>query len=98
MRDADKSFMLQRLADFNHFCSTMDLSATTAFIRQSGPEDGNLKAVYALAILRAVQNGDFGNDSNANQVAISALWERGHRSGFNVASFNTVFEEFFSCW
>jgi hypothetical protein len=98
MYDLDKSNRLLRLEEFSHFCSSLDISAVIAAAGERGQANGYEKEVYAIAILRAVQNGDFGSDRNAVQEAISALWARGCHSGFNVHSFNTVFQDFFTRW
>ena len=98
MRQFDKGHSLQRLEEFRHFCSSLDVSAIIAAADRFGHADGFEKEVYAIAILRAVQNGDFGSDRDLVQEAVSALWERGCCSGFNVHSFNAVFQEFFNRW
>jgi len=94
----DNCIMQQQLEDFVQFCNTIDGKRT---IKAAGhptraPDDD--KEQYALAIIRAAKHGDFGDDNKTTQTAISALWERGYRSGFNTDSFNVVFEEYFRCW
>ena len=94
----DKRLMLQQMDDFTQFCSSIEAwraDASTA-CRAHAPEDA--KALYALAIIRAARNGTFGNDNETMQAAITALWERGHHSGFNKQSFQVVFEEYFHYW
>jgi hypothetical protein len=86
------------LEDFNRFCSSVDVRAVIAAADESGTAQGYEKELYALAILRALRNGDFGEDGHFNQTAVSAIWECGHLNGFNRDSFNAVFEEFFVCW
>ncbi len=56
------------------------------------------KELYALAIISAAKTGAFGEDKDDKQLAISALWDRGYRCGFNPDSFNIVFAEYFRCW
>ena len=86
------------LEDFNRFCATFDVKKVIAAAEEHGDAVGYEKEVYALAILRAVHNGDFGRDKEVSQAAISALWERGYRKGFNLDSFNEVFQELFVHW
>jgi hypothetical protein len=98
MRQFEKNHRLQRFEEFSYFCNSLDISAIIAAADKWGHADGYEKEVYAIAILRAVQNGDFGSDRDLVQDAVSALWEQGCRSGFNVQSFNAVFQEFFNRW
>ncbi len=86
------------LEDFQRFCSSFDVRTVIAAADEHGNVEGFDKEVYALAILRALRNGDFGEDRQLTQVAVSALWERGHLEGFNRDSFNEVFEDFFIYW
>lgn len=86
----DKRLMLQQMDDFTQFCSSIEVW------RADAAEDA--KALYALAIIRAARNGTFGHDNETMQAAITALWERGHHSGFNKQSFQVVFEEYFHYW
>lgn len=86
------------LEDFNRFCSSVDVRAVIAAADEAGNARGFEKEVYALAILRALRNGDFGEDRYVNQTAITAIWECGHLNGFNRDSFNEVFDEFFAYW
>lgn len=94
----DERRMRQQLEDFTRFCSAIEVRPSSACADRwkHTPEDA--KERYALAIIRAAQNGAFGNDNETTQAAITALWERGHLSGFNTQSFNAVFEEYFRCW
>jgi len=94
----DKCLIRQQLVDFTQFCNTVDVERliNAAGHPTHAPDDD--KERYALAIIRAAKNGAFGDDNDATQTAISALWERGYRSGFNTESFNVVFEEYFRCW
>ncbi len=88
----------RELEDFNRFCATFDVKEVIAAADEHGDAIGYEKEVYALAILRAVHNGDFGQEELVTQAAISALWERGYRKGFNIDSFNEAFQEFFVHW
>jgi hypothetical protein len=90
--------MLQNLEDFNQFCKTFGIRTVIAAADQRGLVPGYEKELYAIAILRAVQNGDFGSDPDRTAEAVSALWERGNRCGFNVDSYNAEFENFFRYW
>lgn len=94
----DERLMRQQLEDFTQFCSAIEVRSTSASDGRwtHAPEDA--KELYAMAIIRAAKNGAFGNDNETMQAAITALWERGHLSGFNTQSFNVVFEEYFRCW
>lgn len=94
----DRRMIGQQLEDFNQFCAGVDIRSIVAMAEQCGEVPGYDKELYAIAILRAAHNGTFGNDCNSTQRAISALWERGYRCGFNPESFSAVFEEYFSCW
>ena len=84
--------------DFNNFCESFDVKAVIAAADKKGRARGFEKEVYALAILRALHNGDFGEDPHATQNAISSLWTRGHRDGFNAHTFKEAFQEYFVCW
>ena len=84
--------------DFNKFCESFDVKAVIAAADKKGRARGFEKEVYALAILRALHNGDFGEDPHATQNAISSLWTRGHRDGFNAHTFKEAFQEYFVCW
>lgn len=88
----------QQLRDFGHFCTGLDIHEIIAEADAGGRVRGREKELYAIAILRAIEHGDFGRDRYRIQEAISKFWERGYRDGFNAQSFNAVFEEFFSCW
>jgi len=86
------------LEDFDRFCQSLDVKEVIAAADKSGNARGFEKEVYALAILRALRNGDFGRDQQSTQAAVSKLWERGYLEGFSRDSFNEVFEEFFVYW
>ena len=90
--------MLQKLEDFNQFCKTFDIRTVIAAADQRSLVPGYEKELYAIAILRAVQHGDFGSDPDRTAEAVSALWERGNRCGFNVDSYNAEFENYFRYW
>jgi hypothetical protein len=94
----DKSIIRHQLEDFKLFCDSVDIKGIVAVADEHGNAEGYEKELYAIAIMRAVQNGVFGSDNSATQTAISALWERGYRSGFNPDSYNAVFEKYFRCW
>jgi hypothetical protein len=74
------------------------VKAVIASADRHGCAEGFEKEVYALAILRAVRNGDFGRDRHVTRMAVSSLWERGLLKGFNRENFNEVFQEFFVHW
>ncbi len=95
-RDAQKLYA--SLDDFNRFCESFDVRSVIATAERMGETRGQEKEVYALAILRALHNGDFGSDNRVIQAAVHALWERGYRCGFNSDSFNAVFDEYFNQW
>jgi len=88
----------QILTDFGQFCGALDIRAVIAEADASGQLDGHGKELYAIAILRALHNGDFGKDRQVISEAVSAFWEHGYENGFNVRSFNAVFEKFFNRW
>ena len=92
------SAVRRNLEDFNTFCNKFDIRAIITAADEDGHAEGYEKEVYALAIMRAVSKGAFGADRVANQQAISALWDRGYRDGFNAESFKEAFVEFFNCW
>ena len=87
-----------RLDDFSQFCNSLNVRTVLAAANEQGQAEGFEKEVYALAILRAVKNGDFGEDQEATLMAISTIWEQGYRKGFNEQSFNEVFRELFVYW
>jgi hypothetical protein len=87
-----------QLRDFGHFCTGLNIHEIIAEADANGRVKGREKELYAIAILRAIEHGDFGRDTQRIQEAITSFWERGYRDGFNVQSFNAVFEEFFSAW
>lgn len=84
--------------DFNHFCKSFDVRSVIATAEDRGHAAGLEKEVYAMAILRALHNGDFGEDRDTSQKAISALWNQGHYKGFNAESFNEIFQQVFVYW
>lgn len=86
------------LEDFHRFCSSFDVKAVIAAADRYGRAEGFEKEIYALAILRALQNGDFGQDRQFTGMAVSTLWECGLLRGFNRENFNEVFQEFFVYW
>jgi hypothetical protein len=86
------------LDDFHQFCKSLNVRTVIAAANEQGQLEGFEKEVYALAILRAVKNGDFGEDHEATLMAITKIWEQGYRKGFNEESFNEVFQELFVCW
>lgn len=88
----------QILRDFGQFCGALDIHAVIAEADAAGQLNGHEKELYAIAILRALHNGDFGKDRQFISEAVSAFWEHGYEQGFNVQSFNTVFEKFFNRW
>lgn len=88
----------RELEDFTQFCHSFDVKAVIASADAYGTTADHQQEVYALAILRALWNGNFGEDRQVQQAAISALWERGYRKGFNADSFNEAFQEFFVYW
>lgn len=90
--------MMEKLEDFSQFCRTFDIRAVIAAADEHGLVPGYEKELYAIAILRAVQHGDFGSDPELTAEAVSALWERGYSCGFNANSYNAEFENFFKRW
>ena len=86
------------LNDFHEFCNSLNVRTVIAAANEQGLPEGFEKEVYALAILRAVKNGDFGEDHEATLMAISTIWEQGYRKGFNEESFNEAFQKLFVCW
>lgn len=84
--------------DFNQFCKSLDVRYVIAAVDEQGQAEGFEKEVYALAILRAVHNGDLGEDAEMTRNAIAAFWQHGHRKGFNAESFNEVFDQLFVYW
>ena len=94
----DKSISRHVLEDFQRFCSTFNPKGLISEVDEHGSTEGIEKQVYALAIMRAVRNGDLGTDDKLIAAAISALWDQGHRYGYNSENFNKVFDEFFYYW
>lgn len=79
--------------DFSQFCVMVDVTTVIAAADDEGNAPGYDKELYAIAIVRAVQHGSLGSDWYQAQSAVSRLWQRGYRSGFNRDSFNTVLQE-----
>lgn len=79
--------------DFSEFCAMVDVKAVVAAADAEGNARGYDKELYAIAIVRAVQDGMLGTDWYDAQAAVSRVWERGHRSGFNTDSFNGALKE-----
>jgi len=94
----DNYLMGEPLEDFRRFCARVAVDESARSGASQGPFPQDAKARYALAIIRAVRAGAFGDDNQSTLTAISALWDRGCRCGFNTESFNRGFEEYFSCW
>ena len=90
-----QNFIREQLEDFRAFSASVNIKAIIAAADGEGKVQGCEKELYALAILRALERGDFGRSLPVVQSAVSALWERGYRSGFTQQSFNTVIEEYF---
>ncbi len=84
--------------DFSIFCKTFDVRAVIAAVDQHGNADGYDKELYALAMLRALWNGDLGDDRQVKEAAICDFWECGLLNGFSKESFNEVFQEYFVYW
>jgi len=97
-RNVDKRISRHELEDFQRFCSTFNPKGLICEVDEHGSIEGLEKQVYALAIMRAVSNGDFGTDDKLTAAAISALWAQGHRYDYNSEIFNKVFTEFFYYW
>ena len=81
------------IEDFSEFCAIVDVKAVVAAADAEGNSRGYDKELYAIAIVRAVQEGTLGADWYEAQAAVSRVWERGYRSGFNTDSFNTALKE-----
>jgi len=79
--------------DFSEFCAMVDVKAVVAAADAEGNARGYNKELYAIAIVRAVHDGMLGTDWYEAQAAVSTVWERGHRSGFNTGSFNSALKE-----
>ena len=84
--------------DLREFLGEVNIAQVIAAADEHGNAHGYEKEIYALAIVRAVSKGDFGTDTKVQISAISALWERGYRTGFSMESFNAVFEDYFCGW
>lgn len=85
--------LLQWIEDFSEFCAMVDVKAIVATADAEGNSRGYDKELYAIAIVRAVHDGKLGTDWYEAQAAVSRLWERGHRKGFNSDSFNSALKE-----
>jgi hypothetical protein len=94
----DKRISRHQLEEFHRFCSTFNSRGLICEVDKHSSTEGLEKQVYALAIMRAVSNGDFGTDDQLIAAAISTLWDQGHRYGYNSANFNKIFDEFFYHW
>lgn len=81
------------IEDFSKFCINVDVRDVIAAADEQGNAPGQSKQLYALAIVRALHNGDLGRDYDKSLSAVSMLWERGHVSGFNTDSFNRGLKE-----
>ena len=81
------------IEDFSQFCKMVDVKVVIAATDDQGNANGYDKELYAIAIVRAVKHGSLGSDWYQAQSAVSRLWQRGYRSGFNRDSFNTVLQE-----
>ena len=85
--------ILKWIEDFSGFCAMVDVKAVVAAADAEGNPGGYDKELYAIAIVRAVQDGMLGGDWYEAQAAVSRVWERGHRNGFNSDSFNSALKE-----
>jgi len=85
--------ILKWIEDFSGFCAIVDVKAVVAAADAQGYARGYDKELYAIAIVRAVQDGMLGADWYEAQAAVSSVWERGHRYGFNSDSFNGALKE-----
>jgi hypothetical protein len=81
------------IEDFSEFCAMVDVKAVVAAADAKGNARGYDKELYAIAIVRAVHDGMLGADWYEAQAAVSMVWERGHRNGFNRDSFNSALKE-----
>ena len=81
------------IEDFSEFCAMVDVKAVVAAADAEGNSRGYDKELYAIAIVRAVHEGTLGADWYEAQAAVSRVWERGYRSGFNTDSFNIALKE-----
>ena len=88
----------RQLKDFVEFCSALDIKEVVGAADEFGNAEGYDKEIFALAILRALDNGDFGDDPMQVQVAVADFWRRGHVEGFSMATFNRVFIDHFAHW
>jgi len=75
--------------DFSKFCMTVDVKSLIATADAEGNAPGQHKQLYAIAIVRALHDGDLGKDWHEVLSAVCTLWERGHISGFSTDSFNS---------
>jgi hypothetical protein len=90
--------ILKWIEDFSGFCAMVDVKAVVAAADAEGNARGYDKELYAIAIVRAVEDGMLGADWYEAQAAVSWVWERGHRSGFNSDSFNSALKELADSW
>jgi hypothetical protein len=81
------------IEDFSKFCINVDVRDVIAAADEEGNAPGQSKQLYALAIVRALHEGDLGSDYDESLSAVCMLWERGHVSGFNTDSFNRGLKE-----
>ena len=81
------------IEDFSKFCINVDVRDVIAAADEEGNAPGQSKQLYALAIMRALHNGDLGSDYDESLSAVCMLWERGHVRGFNTESFNLGLKE-----
>lgn len=79
--------------DFTEFCMQVDVRAVIAAADEEGNAPGQSKQIYAIAMVRALEYGDLGENWHEAHSAISMLWERGHLKGFNTDSFNSGLKE-----
>ena len=85
--------ILKWIEDFSGFCAMVDVKAVVAAADAQGNAHGYDKELYAIAIVRAVQDGMLGADWYEAQAAVSRVWERGYRNGFNSEAFNNALKE-----
>lgn len=85
--------ILKWIEDFSGFCAMVDVKAVVAAADAEGNARGYDKELYAIAIVRAVQDGMLGADWYEAQAAVCRVWERGHHNGFNSESFNSALKD-----
>jgi hypothetical protein len=76
------------IEDFKRYSKTVDIKAVIAAADEQGNAPGWEKQIYSIAIVRALHQGELGNDYRRVQEAVATLWERGHVLGFSTDSFN----------